>query len=297
VLRALGVESIVVLVHQGGFQNTITGGGTQPITSDINGCTGNLRNADGTASDIVRIVNQFDNAIDLVISGHTHAAYNCSATTVDVNGTTLANAVTTARPTGIANKVGRLIPVTSTPAFGRVLTEVDVTLDTVTRNVTAVSPNNVLVAQNDPTNAANPDIAAINEHITNNPEVKNVVANYNTAVSPLANAVIANITAPMTNTANAAGEMEAGDLIADAQLLATQPAGVGAAQIAFMNAGGVRSPGFLDNVAPVAYPGDVTYGGAFTVQPFGNSLVTMTLTAQDLKNLLEQQYFLAAGIY
>lgn len=285
-LRALGVESIVVLVHQGGFQNTITGGGTQPITSDINGCTGNLRNADGTASDIVRIVNQFDNAIDLVISGHTHAAYNCSATTVDVTSLTSS----TPRPTGIANKVGRLIPVTSTPAFGRVLTEVDVTLDTVTRNVTAVSPNNVLVAQNDPTNAANPDIAAINAHITNNPEVKNVVANYNTAVSPLANAVIANITAPMTNSANTAGEMEAGDLIADAQLLATQPAGVGAAQIAFMNAGGVRSPGFLDNVAPVAYPGDVTYGGAFTVQPFGNSLVTMTLTQQQIKTVLEQQF-------
>ena len=289
-LRALGIESIVVLVHQGGFQNTITGGGGQPITSDINGCTGNLRNADGTPSDIVKIVNQFDDAVDLVISGHTHSAYNCSATTVDVNGTTLANAVTTARPTGIANKAGRLIPVTSTPAFGRVLTEVDVTLDTVTRNVTAVSPNNVLVAQNDPTNAANPDIAAINAHITNNPEVKNVVANYNTAVSPLANAVIANITAPMTNSANAAGEMEAGDLIADAQLLATQPAGVGAAQIAFMNAGGVRSPGFLDNVTPVAYPGDVTYGGAFTVQPFGNSLVTMTLTQEQIKTVLEQQF-------
>jgi 5'-nucleotidase len=234
----------------------------------------------------VRIVNQFDNAIDLVISGHTHAAYNCSATTVDVTSLTSS----TPRPTGIANKVGRLIPVTSTPAFGRVLTEVDVTLDTVTRNVTAVSPNNVLVAQNDPTNAANPDIAAINAHITNNPEVKNVVANYNTAVSPLANAVIANITAPMTNSANAAGEMEAGDLIADAQLLATQPAGVGAAQIAFMNAGGVRSPGFLDNVTPVAYPGDVTYGGAFTVQPFGNSLVTMTLTQQQIKTVLEQQF-------
>ena len=28
----------------------------------------------------------------------------------------------------------------------------------------------------------------------------------------------------------------------------------------------------------------------FTVQPFGNSLVTMTLTAQQLKNLLEQQF-------
>ena len=35
--------------------------------------------------------------------------------------------------------------------------------------------------------------------------------------------------------------------------------------------------------------GNVTYGEAFTVQPFGNSLVTMTLTAQNIKHVLEQQ--------
>ena len=34
----------------------------------------------------------------------------------------------------------------------------------------------------------------------------------------------------------------------------------------------------------------MTYGNAFTVQPFGNSLVTMTLTAQQIKDLLEQQF-------
>ncbi len=56
-----------------------------------------------------------------------------------------------------------------------------------------------------------------------------------------------------------------------------------------MNAGGVRSPGF---VAPTggSYPYNVSYGDAFTVQPFGNSLVTMTLTGLQLKNVLEQQF-------
>jgi 5'-nucleotidase len=51
----------------------------------------------------------------------------------------------------------------------------------------------------------------------------------------------------------------------------------------------VRSPGF---VAPTggSYPYNVTYGNAFTVQPFGNSLVTLTLSAQQLKDLLEQQF-------
>jgi 5'-nucleotidase len=278
-LRAQGIEAIVVLVHQGGFQNPLTGGGSQPITSDINGCTGDLKNVDGSDSDIRAIVKRLDNAVDLVISGHTHAAYNCSANTIDVVGTSLSNAVTTSRPTGMPNKAGRLVPVTSASAFGRVLTDIDVTLDPVSRDIVAVSPRNVLVDRTDV--AATAEVAA-------HPEVKNVVAAYKAAVSPLANAVVATITAPMSNTANAAGEMEAGDLIADAQLAATQPATLGGAQIAFMNAGGVRSPGFVSSNG--TYPYAMTYGDAFTVQPFGNSLVTMTLTAQQIKDVLEQQF-------
>ena len=36
--------------------------------------------------------------------------------------------------------------------------------------------------------------------------------------------------------------------------------------------------------------GNVTYGEAFTVQPFGNSLVTMTLSTQQIRDVLEQQF-------
>jgi len=274
-LRKSGVEAIVVLVHQGGFQ----GSGN----SDINGCAGNL-----AGSDIANIVAQFDDAVDLVVSGHTHAAYNCSAATND-------NGAGVIRDAGLPNRVGRKIPVTSSSAFGRLVTEIDVSLDTVTRDVTAVTPRNVLVAQNNPTNASDPAIAALNDYITNNPGIRNTVAAYRVAQAPLANSVLATITAAMTNSANTAGEMEAGDLIADAQLLATQPQSLGGAQIAFMNAGGVRSPGFVNPATPapaVPYPYDVTYGNAFTVQPFGNSLVTMTLTAQQIKDVLEQQFAL-----
>lgn len=272
-LRGQGIESIVVVVHQGGFQNRVSPSDGALTTSDINGCVGNLLNADGSASDVTKIVNQLDDAVDLVISAHTHIAYNCSANTADVNGST---GQRTPRPTGIPNRKGRLIPVTSASAFGRVLSEIDITLDPKTRDVLSVSPNNVLVDRTNP--GITPDAAVLD-----------VVNQYATAVSPLANQVIATITGPATNGANAAGEMDAGDLIADAQLLATQPANLGGAVMAFMNAGGVRNPGF---VAPTggSYPYDVTYGNAFTVQPFGNSLVTMTLTAQQIKDVLEQQF-------
>ena len=64
-----------------------------------------------------------------------------------------------------------------------------------------------------------------------------------------------------------------------------------------MNTGGVRNPGFVRPVdagaagaAAPPYPYDLTYGDAFTVQPFGNTLVTMTLTAQQIRDLLEQQF-------
>jgi 5'-nucleotidase len=245
---------------------------------DINGCDGNLKNADGSDSDIAAIVKRLDNAVDLVISGHTHAAYNCSANTVDVTKVNNA-AVVKARPTGLPNKTGRLVAVTSASAFGRIVTDIDLTIDPKTHDVIAVAPTNRLVDRTD---------AAIDQAITDDPTVRNIVAGYNALVSPLSNAVIGTITGPLLSTANAAGEEPAGSLIADAQLQATQPATLGGAQIAFMNAGGVRSPGFVS--ATAAYPYNLTYGDAFTVQPFGNSLVTMTLTAQQIKNVLEQQF-------
>lgn len=290
-LKAQGIESIVVLVHQGGFQNFITGGGTQPTTSDINGCTGDLKNSDGTDSDIRAIVKRLDNAVDLVVSAHTHAAYNCSKNTVDVSTN---GATTTPRLAGMPNKAGRLVPVTSASAFGRMVTEIDVQIDPATRDIIDVSPTNVLVARDKRSAgtvvaATDPVTVAAQNYVAANPAVSNVVGAYKAAVSPLANAVVATITGDLTNTANGAGEMQAGDLIADAQLAATQPAGLGGAQIAFMNAGGVRSPGFIKPTA-ASYPYNLTYGDAFTVQPFGNSLVTMTLTQQQLKDVLEQQF-------
>lgn len=269
-LRAQGIESIVVLIHQGGFQSS-------PNVGDINGCDGNLRTG-STPSDIERIVNRLDNAVDLVISGHTHAAYNCSAGTLDVRNVG-GVAVSTPRPTGLANKAGRLIPVTSASAFGRVLTDVDLSIDPKTRDVVSVAVANRLVDRTD---------AEINAAIAANPGTRQLVEGYSQLVSPVAAQVIGTIVSPLPNSANAAGEMPAGSLIADAQLQATQPGSLGGAQIAFMNAGGVRNPGFA--VAGASYPYNVSYGDAFTVQPFGNTLVTMTVTAQQLKDLLEQQF-------
>jgi 5'-nucleotidase len=158
------------------------------------------------------------------------------------------------------------------------LTDIDVTLDPSNKDITAVVATNRLVVRNDPAVVADAAVAGI-------------VNSYNGLVSPIANQVIGSITKDLPNTSSdAACNMPAGDLIADAQLSATQPAGFGQAVIAFMNRGGVRSPGFTFASLVGEGNGNVTYGEAFTTQPFGNSLVTMTLTAQDIKNVLEQQF-------
>ena len=54
--------------------------------------------------------------------------------------------------------------------------------------------------------------------------------------------------------------------------------------IAFTNPGGIRTS--LQRNAD----GAVTFADIFAVQPFGNSLVTLTLTGAQIKTLLEQQW-------
>jgi 5'-nucleotidase len=243
-LRAQGIESIVVLVHEGGYQT-----GT---LSDINGCEGSL-----AGSAIANIVSQLDDAVDLVISAHTHAAYNCK----------------------LPNAKGRAIPVTSAAYYGRLLTDIDVTIDPKTRDITAATATNRLVSRNDTT-------------VTPDGGITKIVAAYKTLVDPVANAIIGSIKAALANArTDGSCNMPAGSLIADAELNATKSSGFGNAVIAFMNGGGVRSPGYTyASSAAGEGDGNVTYGEAFTVQPFGNSLVTMTLTAQQIKDVLEEQF-------
>ncbi len=58
-----------------------------------------------------------------------------------------------------------------------------------------------------------------------------------------------------------------------------------------MNPGGIRADLRVGDISSGGEaPGEVTYGEAFTVQPFGNSLVTKTMTGDMLRRLLEQQF-------
>ena len=246
-LKHRGINAVVVLLHEGGS-----------VSGSINGCT-------GVSGPIVDIVQRLDDAVDMVISGHTHQAYNCQ----------------------LPNSKGRVIPVTSAGSYGRLLTNIDLTLDTRSKDIVAVNAANKLVDRNNVLQAATPIVPVA--------EISAIVANYNAIAAPIANRVIGSITANITTTRNAAGESALGDVIADTQLAATAPAAKGGAVIAFMNSGGIRTN--LTYAGSTAGEGDgkVTYGEAFTVQPFGNSLTVKTLTGQQLYDLLNQQW--ASGQY
>lgn len=102
--------------------------------------------------------------------------------------------------------------------------------------------------------------------------------------------MICNITENITNTASDSGESALGDVVADAQLYATSNLSNGGAVIAFMNPGGIRTDLVYDQISGGELQGQVTYGEAFSVQPFGNDLVTMTLNGTQIDALLEQQF-------
>jgi len=257
-LHAQGIQAIVVLIHQGGSQNPAT----VPATGGINDCADGLGGP--THSPIVDIVSRLSDSVDLVISGHTHKAYNCR----------------------LPNSAGRLIPVTQAGYYGRFLSDIDLSVDASTGRVTHIAASNLVVSH-----PAADDLMSPVHPFLLSPSIERIralVADYAVAVAPLADQVTGAIAAPLTNTPGPSGEVPAGDLIADSEFAATSPAQMGGAVIAFVNAGGVRPPGF--DVAQATYPHNVTYQEAFAVRPFGNSLVTMTLTAGEIKDLLEQQF-------
>jgi len=99
-LRRQGIEAIVVLIHEGGLPS-----------GDYDECP-------GISGPIVRIVEQFDAAVDLVVSGHTHRAYNCRI-------------------------AGRLV--TSADKYGTLVTEIDLVLDPASGDVREARARNLIV--------------------------------------------------------------------------------------------------------------------------------------------------------
>jgi 5'-nucleotidase len=236
-LRRRGVEAIGVLIHEGGTQNGAA-------AADPNGCN-------SLSGPITDINSRIDNAVDLIISAHTHAAYNCKL--------------------GVPGGEPRLV--TSAGYYGRLISDIRLTLDGRTGDV-----NRQATYQ-----ATNVPVARTTAHTPVGTQVQSIVDYWVARSSVAGSRVVGTASADITNAASAqrAFEQPIGNLVAQAQYEALQEEIYGFPTIALMNPGGVRT-----NILA----GEVTYKEVFDVQPFGNSTGAMTLTGAQLDDLLEQQY-------
>jgi 5'-nucleotidase len=242
ILKAQGVEAIVVLLHEGGSQT--------PPPGAVNACA-------GISGPIVQINSALDPAIDVVITGHTHLPYNCL----------------------LPDPNGDLRIVTSAYSYGRVVSEFNLVLDKRTDDV-----------RRDLSTAVNH--AVIRAQLTPDPAITAVINKWKPLADVIGNVEVGSITGDIKRAFTSGGsedrgsESNLGNMIADAQLWATQANG---AQIAFMNPGGIRSDLIFAKSGTEAVNGIVTYAEAFNVQPFSNILMTIPMTGTQIINVLKEQ--------
>jgi len=209
----------------------------------------------GISGPILAINDALDPEIDAIITGHTHLPYNCL----------------------LPDAAGQPRIVTSAYSYGRVVSELNIVLDKRTHDVRRdlSTATNYIVDQN----ALTPD-----------PALTAIIAKWQPLYDAAGNTPVGTITETINRGGDPPGsdrgvESAAGNLVADAQLWATSS---NFAEIAFMNPGGVRSD--------LTYPqsgtegdGVVTFGEAFTFQPFGNTLITFAMTGDQIVSVLEEQ--------
>ena len=236
-LKKQGVKSIVVLLHEGGYQ-----------AGTINGC-------EGISAPIAQIAAQITPEVDQIITGHTHQGYVCS----------------------LPDPAGNNRLVTSAHDYGRVVTESTLVINTKSGEVMRdrSSAVNHLVARTAP----------------KDPAITTIIDKWNALAGPLKTRIVGTHTEDILgdSSGNRGIETPMADLVADAILAGTDGANEGGAQIALMNVGGVRedlpmAPKYAEA------PGQITYAEAFDVAPFNNLLVTIDLTGDQIRQVLEQQY-------
>jgi 5'-nucleotidase len=162
---------------------------------------------------------------------------------------------------------GRLV--TSADKYGTLVTAIDVKLDRKSRDVVSTKADNVIVRSG---------------ALAKDPAQTALIAAYDKLAAPIGNRRAGSVTVTLSRVPNEAGESALGDIVADAQLAATVAVANGGAVAAFTNPGGLR--------ADVAAKDDgaVTYADLFASQPFRNQLVTLTLSGNQIKTMLEQQW-------
>ena len=254
-LKARGVRAIVAVFHEGGAIGT----SQRPADWNDTSCP----NASGP---IFGIAQRLVPDISVVMSAHTHKGYRCLIDGRTIISGTLYGQGVSVVDLKIDRKTRRILPALTQSRNLPVFNEL--TDPAVRERLISATP----APWAEPLREAVPDAA-----------IAARVANFAQIVAPKAERAIGTVGGPFPRGGRV--DSPAGRLVADAQLAATAPASEGSAQVAFMNPFGIRS----DLECAGSLPCTVTFGQVFTMQPFGNSLVVMTLTGAQIKGLLEQQ--------
>ncbi len=204
-----------------------------------------------------QIVTGADANVDAIISGHTHLAYDHE---IPIPGT------------------DRLRPVFSSGQYGEKFAHSTISVDPATGELLSFTVDVLPLAGAYAPNAA----------------VASIVSSAAAVATELGKVKVGDITAAFNRakqtsagSENRGGESTLGNFVADVQLWATQDAG---SQIALMNPGGLRANLAYASTSATDPAGNVTFAEAAAVQPFANTLVTMTLTGAQLKRVLEEQW-------
>jgi 2',3'-cyclic-nucleotide 2'-phosphodiesterase / 3'-nucleotidase / 5'-nucleotidase len=145
-------------------------------------------------------------------------------------------------------------------SYGTAFSDIDLMIDPGTKDIVAKKAEIVSTFQ---------------KNITPDSKIKAELAAYQAEIAPITGQVVGEAAVELTRTANEAGESALGNLIADSMRDATK------SDFAFMNSGGIR-----DNLNQ----GPITWGELFAIQPFGNDVVTMKVTGEQIRTLLNQQF-------
>ncbi|WP_417373310.1 5'-nucleotidase C-terminal domain-containing protein [Glutamicibacter protophormiae] len=198
--------------------------------------------------------------VDAIVSGHTHQPYNCE----------------------IAGPTGTERPVVQAHQYGTTLGKISLEVDEASGEVASSSTELLPLAIKDD---------AGEWVYTPNKSVTQIVDTAITESEKVGNQKIGQISADILRGGKEPGsdrgvESTLGNTVADIHLWATSNEDFAGAkaQIAFMNAGGLR--------ADLLYgkDGTVSYKAAADVQPFANTLKTFDLTGAQIREALEQQW-------
>jgi 5'-nucleotidase len=168
----------------------------------------------------------------------------------------------------LPSRSGSPVLVTQAYSYGVAFDEIELQVDPATLDVVSKSARVV------------PAWADVPPGAPGNSQARQLADHAQKLVAAKVGRVVGSLEQPARRTLSSAGESPLGDLVADAQRAFTH------ADFSLMNPGGLRSD---------LNAGPITYGDVLTLHPFGNHLVTLDMTGEQLLAVLEQQWSQQGG--